>query len=269
MTIPELLVYSPDKKRAIATYDYGITRFKEGRISFGREGRTATVYLLDMERLSIIGTLDLQKKGDFVPRTVLDCIWSSDGSRVATIRHDHTIAIWDGLTAKPISTLNGAADCVLSANFSPECNRLAAACNDGAARVWETKSGKLISTLKGHTGGLNDARFDSTGEKLVTAGEDRLAIVWDLKTGTALEKFGAHESGVREASFSRDGLAINTRTWGGTNRVWSAHGACLLKLSQSDRPQSGPWRHYGACHLKQTTEATELWVGPADAQPPE
>jgi WD40 repeat protein len=278
LAIPDVLTYSPDHKRALATYWASAYRTADGGI-----GRTEitwithTVQLLDAERYTIVGKLDDPKPNPSPENLpIVHVAWSPDGKRVATARGDHTVGVWDGLTGKAVTRLKGHTDWVLSACFSPDGEKVLTASNDNTARVWDARTGKVLATLTGHTSGLNDAAFDARGEKVLTGAEDQTARLWDAKTGKQLRLFAGHESGVRRVSFAAEGGHVYTETAREIKRYWSAADGSLL--SEEKKPVKlghASSTRLGVCFLKirpglpgNGGDVEEMWVGPPGATPP-
>jgi WD40 repeat protein len=72
------------------------------------------------------------------------------GGRFLTDSADNTARLWDR-DVKPLATLRGHIDWVLSAVFAPDGGRILTASHDKTARLWD-RDGKLLATLQGHTG---------------------------------------------------------------------------------------------------------------------
>jgi WD40 repeat protein len=277
LALPGGLNYSPDRKRAVATDWYSVSRDTEGGIGRGGSGAAATVKLVDMERFAEIGTLD-EDKSSFPSddRRVSNTAWSPDGRLVATVRGDHTVGIWDGLTGKPVARLKGHTDWILSVRFSPRGDRVLTASDDDTARIWEATTGKLVATLTGHSLGLTDAAFDDRGERVVTGAEDQTARLWDARTGKQLRIFADHESGVRHVAFAAEGERIYTETARGVRRYWSARdGALLSRETEAIKPGDNWSGRLGVCYLRTGPGfpfngggVSEIWVGPPGATPP-
>jgi WD40 repeat protein len=269
LQISEHLIMSPDGKRAMATRENGIYRGPDGVVSGGR-GTTFDVPLVDMEAFRVISTLDEAKQdsqGKF--RSIVGAVWSPDGHRTATVGSDHTVGIWDGLTGKPMSHLEGHTDFVRSVSFSPDGDRVLTASDDRTARVWEAKTGKPITTLTGHALGLTDAAFGANGQMVLTGAEDQTARLWDSGSGKQLRIFADHESGLRHVAFEDNGELICTLTARGIERHWStSDGSLLVEVESEKKAEIGPTQKYGVCFLRGNGGITEMWVGPKGASPP-
>src|SRR5262249_57071105 len=115
LDIGECLTLSPDRKRAVATREYGVYKNAGGGIGWGGWGTTYAVHLVDLTTLRVVATLDEERpplgRGE---RSVVNAVWSPDSRRVATVGSDHTARVWDGRTGALLSTLAGHTDWILS-----------------------------------------------------------------------------------------------------------------------------------------------------------
>jgi WD40 repeat protein len=266
LDVSEDLTLSPDRRRAAATRQYGVSRGDGGGIGRGGRGTTYTVGLVDMDAFTVVAQLDAStegKRGE--PNALCSVTWSPDSRWLAAAAADHTVRVWGGRDGRPAATLKGHTDWVLSVCFSPDGLTLLTASNDDTARLWDVKSGKLVHTLTGHTAGLTPAAFDPTGTRVLTGGEDQTARLWDAATGKQQRVWPDHESGVREAEFAAGGKEVRTRTARGTERVWSVADG---KLVSEKKPVEQVRHRYGICLLREKDQNTEVWVGPTDAVPP-
>ena len=68
--------------------------------------------------------------------SVLNAVFSPDGTKVVTASDDSTAIIWDAATGTVLSTLTGHTDSVLNAVFSPDGTKVVTASNDSMAIIW-------------------------------------------------------------------------------------------------------------------------------------
>jgi WD40 repeat protein len=270
------LVLSPDQKRAI-----GALRIDDSRDSGGR-GAHRVEALVDLQNFLVVATFDDANLD--VTATLpskLTVFWSPDSRRVATVfsppdsrRADTpdrlpTVDVWNGLTGRRVSRLEGHSDRIVSVCFSPDGEKVLTASSDETGRVWEANTGQLIATLTGHTAALAAAAFDEGGQKAVTGGEDQTARLWDARTGKLLRTYAEHETDVRRVAFAANGDRIYTRTTRGVERYWSVKDGSLVTEQKLPRVLRGdPFEKFGACFLKREVDTTEVWVGPPGSSPP-
>src|SRR5207248_6349041 len=107
--------------------------------------------------------------------------FSPDGTRVVTASKDKTARVWDALTGRNITELNGHTDAVTSAAFSPDGKFVvtAGAEKDKTARIWDAATGEVVRIFEGHRDGITCAIFSPDGAHVVTTSKDGTARVWD------------------------------------------------------------------------------------------
>jgi WD40 repeat protein len=76
--------------------------------------------------------------------------------------------------------LEGHADSVFAAVFSPDGSGIATASSDATARLWDTSTGRCLRTLSGHDGAVSAVAFRPDGRQLATASADKTARLWTL-----------------------------------------------------------------------------------------
>ncbi|WP_397351833.1 nSTAND1 domain-containing NTPase [Nonomuraea gerenzanensis] len=138
-----------------------------------------------------------------------DVALSSDGTRLADARDDHTVVVWDLTGESEPKILRGHAEDITGLAFSPDGLRLAAAAADGAIRLWDLDGrGEPAGVLYGAENTVRRVHFSPDGTWLVTnepAGHLRL---WRAAGGgEPLELTGWGASGGLVA-FSPDGTRI-------------------------------------------------------------
>ncbi|MDT8307267.1 MAG: WD40 repeat domain-containing protein [Anaerolineae bacterium] len=165
-------------------------------------------------------------------------VFSSDGTRLATIIDDTDVVIWDVTTGRETLSLSPDAGVLYRIAFSPDGTRLATIGYDGSARLWELNSGAAVyaltdvytETLTVGSHGL-DIAFSPDGAKLATAGGTSVKV-WDAATGNELVTLRAPQYAY-ELAYSPAGgeLAVGVR-FGVGSGVWDAtSGELLLELT--------------------------------------
>ena len=97
--------------------------------------------------------------------------------------------------------MQGVADEVQSAEFSPDDTLVAMASVDGTAQICYTHNGRPLFKLTDHKGAIFTVAFDPAGTTVVTASADQTARLWDVKnTG---QVFWGHQAQVNTAVFGR------------------------------------------------------------------
>ena len=255
--VGEKLVFSPNRSRAVATFDYSFLRGDHGGVGRGGRGvaySTHLVDLLDGDVISVLNGFDLDAKGE-LPKIGL-IKWSGDSLHIASVRDDHVICIFDASFGQPVSRLAGHKSWVLDVDFSSDGKRLVSSSDDGTAKVWNIESGECIANLIGHSEGLNCALFDDSGSYVLTGSEDKTAILWDAGFGKLVKRFGPHEGAVRHVSF--DGKdTVTTRTEGGVQRTWRTTG----ELISTVQPEPNVFARWDSCEIrKDWPNHLDIWV---------
>jgi RNA polymerase sigma factor (sigma-70 family) len=105
-------------------------------------------------------------------------------------------------TGRPIRSLSGHTDRVMSVAYSPDGTSIATASLDGTARIWDAKTGKEVRRLEfprteGHDGVFRIA-FSPDNAFLVTLARETTdkwaVIVWNRRTGEKVHTFPADAS---------------------------------------------------------------------------
>ncbi|HEX8914612.1 MAG TPA: WD40 repeat domain-containing protein [Humisphaera sp.] len=269
----EQLTLSPDLRRATASLEYGVYRTADGRVGRGGRGTAFRVQLVDMERLRVIATLDappvdVDGPGGFGRASVVLQAWSPDGRRVATVRGDHSVRVWNADTGRLVSAAVGHTDWVLGAAFSPDGRVLATASEDRTARLWDAATGRQIHALAGHDTGLNDVAFDPDGARVATVAEDGRVCLWDVTTGRQVRVWDPKAGPLRQVAFQAGLGRVWARAADGAEWVWSmADGAVASHSRPADSARAG------LLYLKaDPDQPVELWSGPpgvpGESQPP-
>jgi WD40 repeat protein/predicted Ser/Thr protein kinase len=74
--------------------------------------------------------------------------WNSNGSKLAGARGG-SVKIWDAVTGKEVSGLEGHTKNIFSIRWSPDGSRIATGAFDGLVKIWEASSGQEAFTLRG------------------------------------------------------------------------------------------------------------------------
>eukprot|EP00079_Xenopus_tropicalis_P031292 XP_017945063.1 PREDICTED: uncharacterized protein LOC100158595 isoform X1 [Xenopus tropicalis] len=120
-------------------------------------------------------TLDTSESG-------VDFPWTSDGKEMLCIVNKNTIKIWSAVTGKPIRTLVGHTDRILTLRMRD--HMIVSGSLDHTVKVWNAESGECIHTLGGHTGAVSHLFLH--GNRVVSGSCDGSIRIWDIETGQCL-----------------------------------------------------------------------------------
>jgi WD40 repeat protein len=155
---------------------------------------------------------------------VVEMVFSPDGSQLASIDSDGTLAVWDMATGTRRFDCNGhrGARNHRSLAFSPDGQRLVAAGADHTVKVWEVRSGAALCALSGHAGPVKAVAASPDGQRFATGGTDGAVKLWEAAAGKEAFSFEGHAAAVQSVAFSGDGKQLLSAGVDGTVMVWEA-----------------------------------------------
>jgi len=168
--------------------------------------------------------------------SVFSCVFSPDGTRVATASDDVFARIFDAATGALGVRCAGHTSWVRSCAFAPTSRRLLTASNDTTAKVWDARTGQLVVTLVGHGDAIRDCAFARDGRRVATASFDRTARIWNAWTGHLERILDGHTSWVWSVAFSDDGRRLATASYDNTARLWDAVSGGVLGTLRHKAP---------------------------------
>lgn len=182
--------------------------------------------------------------------------FSADGTRLAAAGGASgrigEVRIWDvqRTPAKPIATIHGHKDAILSVAFSPDGSTIATGSYDKLVKLWDAATGKELRTLKEHSDAVYSVAFLPDGKQLVSGAGDRTLKIWEAQSGKrlftisdaldAIYAVTVHPSGSKLAAAGADRM-IRTWSWNGDAAApvatllhsMFAHGDAVLGLAYS------------------------------------
>jgi WD40 repeat protein len=190
--------------------------------------------------------------------------FSPSESRIVTVNSDQKVRVWNEVTGKLISTLDGYAAPDSAPNFSPDEQYVVAPSDDGTAQVWDTSNGSTLARIRSENAPITMAIFSPDGRRIVTLGADGMISIWSLTSSFIALSLKA-PSEIYQARFLADGkhiLLVNDVYPVPTNflstqsrvKVWKADGTQLEAALAGDTgtirqasPSSDGTRIVAAC----------------------
>jgi WD40 repeat protein len=105
-------------------------------------------------------------------------VFSADGSMVAILNSNNSVAVWEMTTQHLIMSVAGHTDAVKSLAFSPDNRLLLTGSADKTAMLWEIPSGRLLRVFTGHGASVTSVVFSPDGQSIVTTSEDKTIRTW-------------------------------------------------------------------------------------------
>jgi len=161
------------------------------------------------------------------------------GRRVAvgSYKSVHVMGLAD---RKWAMTLDGHADLVRAAAFSPDGKRLAVAGGPsgrfGEIKIWnvEAAAPKLLTTLRGHADAILSIAFSPDATAIASASYDKLVKLWDPTAGKEIRTLKEHSDAVYSVAFTSDGKFVVSGAGDRTIKIWDvATGNRLTTISDS------------------------------------
>jgi hypothetical protein len=169
---------------------------------------------------------------------------------------EHTALVQRSKDHQPVSRLQGHADTIHAAAFSPDGTKVATGSADKSAIVWDLISGKPLIALKGHGGSVHAVKFSPSGRYILTGGADKTAKLWSAEVNRDRKQFSGHQSFVSGVDFSPDSRRLATSSHDGTLKIWAIAG------HKEERTLTG---HAGRVHaVRFSPDGRHLLSGGAD-----
>jgi WD40 repeat protein len=155
------------------------------------------------------------------PAEVSAAVFTPDSRLFATASYDGTVKLWDARSGKPLRTLTGHQNLVLSLAISPDGNTLASGANDNTIRFWDVPADTPTSSWTGHTAAINDLAVRPDGLFAVSVGDDQIVRVWDRETGKLLQSLEGHSAEILQTAFRVDGNQWASGDRSGVVTLWT------------------------------------------------
>lgn len=161
-----------------------------------------------------------------------------DGTWLASVSYDRTVALWDAASGHRRRTLVGHTDIVTSVAIATDATWLASAGWDGTVRLWDLLSGREQAALA-HPYWVTAIAIAPDGTWLATASADGTVRVWDTARGRQFATFSGHTGSVTAVAASPDAAYLATGGVDQTVRLWDLGGKELAVLTGHTGPVTG------------------------------
>jgi WD40 repeat protein len=135
--------------------------------------------------------------------------WSRDGTRIATVCSDSTVAIWDAQKSSLLHVLRGHRSEIQNVTFSPDGKLLVSCGNENEpAIVWDAVRGiKLTQVLNKNTG-VRWAGFSANSNLLLASGHDVHGSIFGARNGVLQRHFNTDGSSTWNMAYAADGRHV-------------------------------------------------------------
>ncbi|MEA5528531.1 serine/threonine-protein kinase [Dolichospermum sp. UHCC 0684] len=133
----------------------------------------------------------------------------------------HNIKLWDVITGKEITSLQGHSQNVNAVAITANGKTLVSGSDDKTIKIWNLETNQLIHTLKSHTDAIHSLAISSDGKNLVSASDDKTIKIWNLTTGRLIRTLIGHKYWVRSVDISPDGVTLASGSFDKTIKLWN------------------------------------------------
>lgn len=164
--------------------------------------------------------------------------FSPDGSLLAAVLADASIALWNLSSAAPqaVGQLRAHTKTIRGVSFAPDGKTLATASDDDTAILWDIAKCELRNPILQHSGHVWAIEVSPDGKWLATGSADQTARVWNLATGQMVGEPLQHANWVWSVAFRPDSQVLATSSADGDVRLWEVN---------TGKPIGEPFKHDG------------------------
>ena len=155
--------------------------------------------------------------------------WSPDGSQIASVGHDATVAICDARTGRTLFTYRRHTGSTNGLAWQPQTGkRIASASSDKTVQVCDALTGGHVLTYSGHTNFVRSVTWSPNGKYIASAGDDKVVRVWDAVSGHTLYTYSGHRDLIWYLRWSPDGTRIASASQDATVHIIDANSGSHL-----------------------------------------
>jgi WD40 repeat protein/DNA-binding SARP family transcriptional activator len=219
-------VWQLESGRTLRVLRPGENIFQVGSASFSPDGRRVVTAASGSEFLvpqvwevstgRVLQRIPIQERSvpDLcgpAPCPVVDSVYSPEEDRIALVRFDGRVFIWDVASERIVQSMKIPEGGAGRADWSPDGDVIVVSSPlGGDPRLFDSATGDVLHVLKGHKGQQQSAvSFSRDGRFVATTSHDATARVWDVATGEAVAVL-RHRSKVSRAVFSANGRFLLT-----------------------------------------------------------
>lgn len=209
------------------------------------------------------GDVQIIAGGDQLPITTIESQpgkvnslrFSHDGKTLlvasgVTGLHGHA-GIYDVASGKLLTAIEGHADVIQVAIFSPDETQIATASYDREIMLWDASTGKLKQQFSGHNGAIYSLAFSPDGRVLISGCADETVKVWDVDSGKRLDTMSQPTGEVFSVAITKDGSFVIAGSSDNRLRVWrlvSRDAAQINPLVATRFVDESPLTHLAITH---------------------
>ena len=127
---------------------------------------------------------------------------------LATLSYGENIKLWNVVSGKLLSVIEGYNRLIGAIAFSPDGASLLQGDSGGMIRLWDLVHHRDVSAIQGQTGPIWTIAFSPDGKMFATAGDDRMVCVWDAVSLQNLKNLPMQSGPLWHLAFNQDGSVL-------------------------------------------------------------
>ncbi|WP_206790289.1 helix-turn-helix domain-containing protein [Amycolatopsis sp. MtRt-6] len=155
---------------------------------------------------------------------ISEAVFSGNGTVLATVSRDQTLALWDVTRRELIARLTGHDTWLRAVALSPDGRYAITGGDDATAVVWNLDRRTKMSSLTGHRDRIRAIVFSPDGRTLVTADDSGTILFWETGTWTPTATATVSGGRVRAMSVTPDGRTLVIAVEDGHAHFWDLPG---------------------------------------------